>query len=60
MSDLIQEYRESTACPSQDGWQSFYDEQQGLDKIDVAASAVASNQNQAFRILKYILEGSLK
>jgi len=40
MSDLIQEYRESTTCPSQDGWQSFYDEQQGLDKIDVAADKI--------------------
>ena len=40
MSDLIQEYRESTACPSQDGWQSFYDDQQGLDKIDVAADKI--------------------
>ena len=40
MSDLIQEYRESTDCPSQDGWQSFYNEQQGLDKIDVAADKI--------------------
>ena len=40
MSDLIQEYRESTTCPSQDGWKSFYDEKQGLDKIDVAADKI--------------------
>ena len=39
-SDLIQEYRESTSNPSQDGWQSFYDEKQGLDKIDVAADKI--------------------
>tara|TARA_B100000287_G_scaffold22377_1_gene22006 strand:+ start:7107 stop:7637 length:531 start_codon:yes stop_codon:yes gene_type:complete len=39
-SDLIQEYRESTPNPSQDGWQSFYDEKQGLDKIDVAADKI--------------------
>ena len=37
MSDLIQEYRESTNNPTQEGWQSFYDEKQGLDKVDVAA-----------------------
>ena len=40
MSDLIQEYRESTSFPSQDGWKSFYDEKQGLDKIDVAADKI--------------------
>ena len=40
MSDLIQEYRESTSNPSQEGWKSFYDEKQGLDKIDVAADKI--------------------
>ena len=34
--------------------------QHALKEVDAAASAVASNQTQAFRILKYILEGSLK
>ena len=36
------------------------DHQHALKEVDAAASAVASNQTQAFRILKYILEGSLK
>ena len=35
------------------------DHQHALKEIDAAASAVASDQKQAFRILKYILEGSL-
>jgi len=37
MSDLIQEYRESTVNPTRDGWKLFYNEREGLDKIDVAA-----------------------
>ncbi len=36
------------------------DHQHALKEVDAAASAVASNQTQAFRILKYILQGSLK
>ena len=36
MSDLIQEYRESTDKPTRDGWESFYNDRIGLDKIDVA------------------------
>ena len=36
------------------------DHQHALKEVDAAASAVASDQTQAFRILKYILEGSLK
>ena len=31
-----------------------------LKEVNAAASAVASDQKQAFRILKYVLEGSLK
>ena len=31
-----------------------------LKEVDSSAAAVASDQKQAFRILKYILEGSLK
>ena len=34
--------------------------QHALKEVDAAAAAVAKDQNQAFRILKYILEGSLK
>tara|TARA_B110000977_G_scaffold172868_1_gene225592 strand:+ start:1416 stop:1865 length:450 start_codon:yes stop_codon:yes gene_type:complete len=34
--------------------------QHALKEVDASAAAVAKNQNQAFRILKYILEGSLK
>ena len=34
--------------------------QHALKEVDGAAAAVASDQTQAFRILKYILEGSLK
>ena len=34
--------------------------QHALKEIDASAAAVAKDQNQAFRILKYILEGSLK
>ena len=36
------------------------DHQHALKEVDAAAAAVASDQTQAFRILKYILEGSLK
>ena len=36
------------------------DHQHALKEIDASAAAVAKDQNQAFRILKYILEGSLK
>ncbi|MDC0954020.1 YtoQ family protein [Pelagibacteraceae bacterium] len=34
--------------------------QHALKEVDASAAAVAKDQNQAFRILKYILEGSLK
>ena len=33
--------------------------QHALKEIDAASAAVASDQNQAVRILKYVLEGSL-
>jgi YtoQ family protein len=33
--------------------------QHALKEVDASAAAVAKDQNQAFRILKYILEGSL-
>ena len=36
------------------------DHQHALKEIDAAASAVASDQLQVVRILKYVLEGSLK
>ena len=36
------------------------DHQHALKEIDASAAAIAKDQNQAFRILKYILEGSLK
>ena len=36
------------------------DHQHALKEVDSSAAAVASDQKQAFRILKYILEGSLK
>jgi YtoQ family protein len=36
------------------------DHQHALKEVDAAASAVVSDQKQAFRVLKYILEGSLK
>ena len=36
------------------------DHQHALKEIDAAASAVASDQMQVIRILKYVLEGSLK
>ena len=36
------------------------DHQHALKEVDGAAAAVASDQTQAFRILRYILEGSLK
>lgn len=34
--------------------------QHALKEVDAAASAVAKDQNQVVRILKYILQGSLK
>ena len=34
--------------------------QHALKEVDAAAAAVAKDQNQVVRILKYILEGSLK
>ena len=36
------------------------DHQHALKEVDAASSAVASDQKQAVRILKYVLEGSLK
>ena len=36
------------------------DHQHALKEVDAAASAVATDQKQAVRILKYVLEGSLK
>ena len=36
------------------------DHQHALKEVDGSAAAVTSDQKQAFRILKYILEGSLK
>ena len=36
------------------------DHQHALKEIDAAAAAVASNQKQAVRILKYVLKGTLK
>ena len=36
------------------------DHQHALKEVDAAASAVASDQQQVVRILKYVLEGSLK
>ena len=36
------------------------DHQHALKEVDASAAAVALNQKQAFRILKYILEESLK
>ena len=36
------------------------DHQHALKEVDASAAAVAADQKQAFRILKYILEGSLK
>ena len=36
------------------------DHQHALKEVDAAAAAVCSNQEQAVRILKYVLEGSLK
>ena len=35
------------------------DHQHALKEVDAAASAVASDQSQVVRILKYVLEGSL-
>jgi hypothetical protein len=37
MSDLIQEYRESTQTPSVSGWEDFYNKKIGFDKIEDAA-----------------------
>ena len=36
------------------------DYQHALKEVDASASAVATDQKQAVRILKYVLEGSLK
>ena len=36
------------------------DHQHALKELDAAASAVASDQQQVVRILKYVLDGSLK
>ena len=36
------------------------DHQHALKEVDAFASAVAENQHQVVRILKYVLEGSLK
>ena len=36
------------------------DHQHALKEVDAAASAVATDQKQAVRILKYVLQGSLK
>ena len=36
------------------------DHQHALKEVDASAVAVVSNQKQAFRILKYTIEGSLK
>ena len=36
------------------------DHQHALKEVDASAAAVALNQKQAFRILKYILEGTLR
>jgi YtoQ family protein len=36
------------------------DHQHALKEVDAAASAVATDQKQAVRILRYVLEGSLK
>jgi len=36
------------------------DHQHALKEVDASAAVVASDQKQAFQILKYILEGSLK
>ena len=36
------------------------DHQHALKEVDAAAAAVASDQKQAIRILRYVLEGSLK
>ncbi len=36
------------------------DHQHALKEVDAAASAVASDQKQAVRILKYVLKGSLE
>jgi YtoQ family protein len=36
------------------------DHQHALKEVDAAASAVASDQMQVVRILKYVLQGTLK
>lgn len=40
MSDLIQEYRESTTSPSVEGWKQFYCEKIGEDVIKDASSKI--------------------
>lgn len=40
MSDLIQEYREIAGRPTVEGWESFYDQKIGSDKIDIAADKI--------------------
>jgi len=40
MSDLIQEYRETAENPSVEGWESFYADKIGLEKIDVAVDKI--------------------
>ena len=40
MSDLIQEYRESTDNPTRNGWKSFYNNRIGFDKIDIATDKI--------------------
>ena len=36
------------------------DHQHALKEVDASAAAVASDQKQAFQILKYILKGTLR
>jgi hypothetical protein len=36
MSDLIQDYRRTTDKPTVEGWEKFYDETKGLERIDDA------------------------
>jgi hypothetical protein len=38
MSELIQEYRNSTCIPTEDGWRQFYYEKIGSDKIKNASN----------------------
>ena len=51
MSDLIQEYRESTDKPTRDGWESFYNDRIGLDKIDIATDKTWDYVQESRRIL---------